>query len=149
MLGLPHGSYAGVPLRNPLSNRGAPKRSLLARVGELLRAVGLWREDARLQLTWCAGVTHAGLTASPTLAQSIPHATRTPTTSPVLCPLPRWGRRWGERLTQDPHTPSVSLRPCELHLSWPLAWADLLGLLYTHAGPSLTTAASIPTGPSC
>lgn len=85
------------------------------------------------------GVAHTGLTASPTLAQSIPHATPTPQHL-QSCAHSHAGAGGGENgQTQDPYTPSVSLRPCELHLSWFLAWADLPGLLYTHAGPSLTT----------
>lgn len=123
--------YAGVPRRKPLPSRGAPKRSIPARVGELLRAVGLWREGAgRASAHLVPGVAHTGLTASPTLTQSIPYATPTPTTSPILCPLPGWGRGGENSQQQDPQTLKVSLRPCELHLS---------GLLHTHPGPSLTT----------
>lgn len=70
-------------------------------------------------------VAHTGLTASPTLTQSIPYANPTPQhlQSCAHSHTGAGGRENSQK--QNPHTPTVSLRPCELHLSLPLAWADL------------------------
>lgn len=89
-------------------------------------------------------VAHTGLTASPTLTQSIPYANPTPQhlQSCAHSHTGAGGRENSQK--QNPHTPTVSLRPCELHLSLPLAWADLP---VASVGPTLHSPRAIADHP--